>query len=109
MKIEFHGTYKNEITKQYGLMLNLLYVRLKSGDIITLDRDETEYTLENGTADIVFRNTYDWNSDEEEFFPNYDLCPEDFDGAEIVEYEIEDDAPEGYDLEITIPQKISAW
>ena len=104
MKLEFKGFYKNEKVEETGLMLNTITIKRKDGKTVVLDRDETEYTLKDGNADIVFRGVYEW--DEEAVYPeNVEL----YDGAEIVDYYIEDDAPEGYDLKITIPQNIAAW
>lgn len=105
MKVEFKGSYKNKITKTSGLWLNTIELKLKTGEVVTLDRDEDEYTLEKCKANIMFRGAYVWTGEVQD----YDLVPEDFDGAEIIGYDVEDDAPEGYDLEITIPQNISAW
>ena len=106
MKIEFQGSYDNKITEQNGIMLNTISVKLKSGKILTLDRDETNFTLNDGVAYIMFRNTYAWDSNNS--ISNYNLNPKDFDNATLIDYEIEDDAPDDYDLTIA-PQKISAW
>ena len=104
MKIEFSGVYKNELVEEVGLMLNTITVRRKDGKKVVLDRDETNYTIKNEKADISFCGVYEW--DDEAIYPsNTEL----YDGAEIIDYDIEDDAPEGYDLRIIIGQKISAW
>lgn len=106
MKIEFSGTYKNKVVEEESLYLNTITIKRNDGKIVTIDRDETFYTAEKGDVDILFRGIYEWNG-EEKLYPKYkdiDLYNE----AEIINYEIEDDAPEGYDLTIE-GQKISAW
>lgn len=105
MKIEFSGSYKNKITEDTSLMLNTITVKRRDGKVVELDRDETNYGLENGNADIEFSGTYEWNGED----ADYNLNPAEYDGAEVVGYDIEEDTPEGYDLRLTIGQKIAAW
>ena len=107
MKVEFNGTYKNKTVEDEGLWLNTITVKRTDGKEVVLDRDETNYTLENGEADILFRGIYEW--DDDAYYPDNVEDVKLYDGAEIIDYEIEDDAPEDYDLEITIGQKVSAW
>ena len=107
MKVEITGEYKNSIVEKYGLMLNTITVRKVNGTIVVLDRDSSEYELDNGVADVVFAGTYIWN--DETGIPDYLENVSEFDGAELLDYEIEDDAPEDYDLSFKIGQKISAW
>lgn len=104
MKVEFFGSFKNNIVEENGLMLNAITVRRNDGKEVVLDRDESTYILENGNADIVFQEVYEWG--DEAYYPT---DPKLYDGAEVIDYEIEDDAPEDYDLEIWIGQKIVAW
>ncbi len=106
MKIEFTGIYKNNVVENESLYLNNIKIRRNDGKIVIIDRDETYYTAENGKVDILFRGSYEWNG-EESFYPRYEDIDL-YDNAIIVDYEIEDDAPEGYDLAIE-EQKISAW
>lgn len=106
MKIEFTGTYKNKIVEKESLYLNTISIKRNDGKIVVIDRNETDYTIENGTVDILFRGIYEWDY-ETVIYPNNkdtDL----YNNALIVGYEIEDDAQSGYDL-IIEKQKISAW
>ena len=107
MKVEFFGNFKNDIVEEFGLMLNTITIKRNDGKVVVLDRDETEYTLKDKKADVVFRGIYEW--DEEEKYPDNFNDVKLYDGAELIDYEIEDDAPEDYDLEIWICQKIVAW
>ena len=107
MKIEFKGIYTNKVTEDEGLWLNTITIKRTDGNEVVLDRDETNYTLKNGEADILFRGIYEW--DDEAKYPDNLEDVRLYDGAEIIDYEIEDDAPEGYDLEIPVGQKVSAW
>ena len=106
MKIEFTGTYKNKIVEKESLYLNTISIKRNDGKTVIIDRNETDYTIENGIVDILFRGIYEWDC-ETAIYPNNkdtDL----YNNALIVGYEIEDDAPSGYDL-IIEKQKISAW
>ena len=105
MKIEFTGTYKNKIVEKEPLYLNTITIKRNDGKIVIIDRNETNYTIENGIIDILFRGIYECENDE--IYPNNESV-ELYDNALIVGYEIEDDAPSGYDL-IIGKQKISAW
>ena len=105
MKIEFTGTYKNKIVEKEPLYLNTISIKRNDGKIVTIDRDETNYNIENGEADILFVGSYEWTN--EAFYPKYENIDL-YDNALIVGYEIEDDAPEDYDL-IIEEQNISAW
>ena len=121
MKIEFTGTYKNKIVEKESLYLNTISIKRNDGKIVIIDRNETDYTIENGIIDILFRGIYEWDH-ETAIYPNRGIYEWDcetaiypnnkdtdlYNNALIVGYEIEDDAPSGYDL-IIEKQKISAW
>lgn len=107
MKIEFNGCYKSTIVEKDGLMLNTITVKRNDGEIVVLDRDETVYSFKDGDADIVFISTYEWDGNTEKYLGVEDITL--YDGAEIVNYDVEDDADSEYDLVIAIGQKIDAW
>ena len=106
MHIEFSGSYSNSITEEL-LYLNTITVRRNDGQKVVLDREETDYGLNYGIADIIFCKAYVWDGEKEQYLENSDLAL--YDGAELIDYEIEDDAPEGYDLTLCKGQRISAW
>lgn len=106
MKIEFTGTYKNKIVEKESLYLNTISIKRNDGKIVTIDRNETDYTIENGIVDILFRGIYEWDCETAIYPNNKDIDL--YNNALIIGYEIEDDAPSGYDL-IIEKQKISAW
>ena len=107
MKIEFNGEYNNKIVEDEGVRLNTITIKRTDGKKVVLDRDETNYTIENGVVDIVFRGIYEW--DDDAIYPDNMADLHLYDQAEIIDYCIEDDVPEGYDLRITKGQKIIAW
>lgn len=110
MKLEMSGSYKNPVTKEIGLRLNTIRVRRTDGVEVTIDRDWTDYDLEDGEADIVFRGIYLWDDNGAAYPDNTkDLAL--YDGATLAGYELEedDDLPEDYDLTLEIGQKLAAW
>ena len=110
MRVEFSGSFKNnKVYQQGGLFLNDITVLRNDGEEVILDRDETEYTYyENGKAEILFKDTYEYNPDTgecrylvEDDMPLYDK-------AILLDAETEDDAPEWYDLKFE-KQTIACW
>ena len=106
MKIEFTGTYENKIVEEEPLYLNTITIKRNDGEFVIIDRDETNYTIKDGEIDILFRGLYEWNGEESIYPKNEDIDL--YNNALIVGYNIEDDAPEEYDL-IIERQNISAW
>lgn len=100
MKIEFGGYYKSKIVEDDGLMLNTITVKRNDGRTVVLDRDMSEYTLKDGEADILFRGVYEWDGEKEKYLTSDDVAL--YDGAEIVDYYVEDDADAEYYLTVTI-------
>lgn len=100
MRIEFVGT-----TNKDYVMINIAKFKLKSGSVITIDRDTTEYTIENGKLDMLWRGCYmwaidNWNIfDDETYITDADEFAKLVDGAEL-ELELEDDADEDYEVKI---------
>lgn len=102
MRICFEGSVTT--TGEWnGVYMNTIGVRMPDGQVVTLDRDETDYDVyPDGTCDIEWRGVYKWNGESSDYGINED----DFRFAEIVSYSIEDDVPDEYDLTIisaTIP------
>ena len=81
-----------------GIWLNTIRVQKQDGSIVTIDRDTTEYSINGHTADITFRDVYAW--DDETGTANYDLQVEDFVGAKLLDYDVEDDADDEYRLNL---------
>ena len=103
MEIGFFGNYKNSKVEN-GLLLNTITVKLKNGQIQKLDRTGTKVTFEKGKALITFIGTYIWDEDEAQFCHDRNK----YLSANIIDYELEDEAEDGYDLEIP-SQPIMAW
>lgn len=99
MRIEFEG-----ITNSKDVYINTATFRLPSGREVTVDRDRTEWSVSDaGILRMEWKNCYIW--DEEE--ARYEF-PKEFDDAEFVSIEVEDDAPEGYEVEIQMASWIVA-
>lgn len=81
-----------------GIWLNTITVQLLNKDIVVLDRDTTEYSINGHDADIEFSGVYIWNSDIEAM--DYNLKPEDFTCAKLLDWELENDADENYKLKL---------
>ena len=113
MKAEIHGTYQDIRCRNSCLYLNCITVLRNDGQTVILDRDETEYEfMEDGSVGIVFRDTYEYNSESCDCRYLNNNAGEDialYDGAVLISADIEEDAPEWYDLEITPGQRISCW
>ena len=78
--------------------INLMTLLVNGKKLINLDRDRTEYDFdrETGRLDMTWRGVYIWTS----YDQNYDIPEETFRNSEVVDIEIEDDAPEGYEFQL---------
>ena len=94
MRICFKGT-----TNKNYVMINTLILKNKKDEskpVIVIDRDLTEYTIEDdGTIKMEWRGCYIWDGEN----PNYNINDLDLNDYEAT-IEAEDDAPEDYELEI---------
>lgn len=83
-----------------GIWLNTILVRKKDGELVVLDRDATEYSIseDRHTAQIEWQGVYAWDS--KTSTADYNLHTEDFEGAILCNYEVEEDADEDYELRI---------
>lgn len=97
MRIEFLA----KTNKDY-LMVNVARFELAGGGTLTIDRDETEYTIEDGNLSMLWRDCYIWEingvSLEECLVINNDAFEELMDGAKLIELELEDDADDDYEV-----------
>ena len=93
MRICFNGT-----TNKNYVMVNTLILKNnkdESKPVIVIDRDLTEYTIEDGTIKMEWRGCYEWDGEN----TNYNIDYLDLDDYEA-DIELEDDTPENYELEI---------
>lgn len=121
-------SFSCKTNKDY-VMVNTLKVQLNSGSVLTLDRHNTEYSISDPDnageclLDMEWRNCYLWAIDEENlWYDDKALIEEDceklFEGARLIELELEDDADEDYyvsiealsidGVSISIPDKLKA-
>lgn len=85
-----------------GVWVNAAIVELADGRTVTVDRDETEFTVDNGNVSMQWNNCYIWDGEQAE----YNITEEMFEGARVKEIEVEDDADEEYDISFD-PEDIS--
>lgn len=98
-RIEFHGT-----TNKNYVMVNTITFRLKDGREVTVDREKTEYTAENGKLEMVWKGCYLWDEENNDYMHLAYLNSQDIDAireSEIVKVELEDDADADYKVNIT--------
>lgn len=97
MRISFSAkVYETKECK--GIWLNTIRVQKNDGSIVELDRDTTEYSINKHDAEIEFLGLYVWDSNTST--ANYNLQLEDFAGAKLLDWLVEDDTDENYRLEI---------
>ena len=90
MRICFTGT-----TNKNYVMVNTLILKNNKDESkpdIVIDRDLTEYTIEDGIIKMEWRGCYEWDGEN----PNYNIDYLDLDDYEA-DIELEDDAPEDYE------------
>ena len=93
MRICFIGT-----TNKNYVMVNTLILKNNNDEskpVIVIDRDLTEYTIEDGIIKMEWRGCYVWDGEN----PNYNINDLDLNDYEA-DIELEDDAPEDYELKI---------
>lgn len=88
-------------TNSNNLYLNDILLIDEKGYKIIIDRDNTEWGVSNGVISIQWKNLYIWKSLEGKCNNSKLDINEAFQNAVDFKIEIEDDAPEGYELEIT--------
>jgi hypothetical protein len=93
--------FKAKTNKDY-CRINTATFTLRDGGTVTVDRDETEYTIEDGVLSMTWNNVYLWKIDgvnivDESPYLN-DHFADFFSTATSVELELEDDADEDYSV-----------
>ena len=92
MRIEFNGT-----TNHPYMMVNTAHFRTKNGEEVVIDRDESSWTInDDKTFSLEWRGCYLWDGEE----AHYDIDGL-LDGADLIELEVEDDAPDA-DYMVTV-------
>lgn len=101
MRIYFSG-----ITNKNYCMINSITFRLPNGCSLTIDRDETEYTIEDdGEISMTWYGCYLWEIDGYNIVDHPAYLNDDgaglLEGAELESVNLEDDADEDYYVIIT--------
>lgn len=92
MKIYFEGKTNSDIP-----YINGAYFRLKSGREIFVDRNSTEFTVEDdGNITMTWKGCYEWVEEWTGEYTEVLLTEEMLKDASFIGLEIEDDAPEEY-------------
>lgn len=83
-------------TNQKYIMINAAIFQTKDGELVTIDRDTTEYTIDDdGTLHMTWRNCYVWDSDKEiAVYPDSKTIIDVLVHGRLVSLELEDDAPD---------------
>lgn len=94
MRIEFEC----KTNKPY-VMINTLQCRTDKG-MLTIDRDETEYTIEDdGTMSMTWNGCYLWDGEDIHYLSKC-KAKELVQAIQSVEFELEDDADDDYTVEM---------
>ncbi len=94
-------------TNKDYVRINTAKIKLKSGSVLTVDRDRTEYIMNNGVLYMKWYDCYLWAIDDRNIFNNNAnlsyLSGSEFskllNGA-LISFELEDDADKDYEVEI---------
>ena len=92
--IHFTGT-----TNKDYVMINLIQCKDKNGNKFAIDRDATEYKIDNNQLDMTWHNCYFWDDNGAIYLTDEDY--ENLQDAVITDIEIEDDADVDYQVTIT--------
>ena len=90
----FFGAKIKETKDTKGIWLNTITLKDFAGNIITLDRNCTVWRHYDDKTGVKWYNVYIWDGEHK----NYDITPDMLKGYRLVDYEIEDDAEEGYEV-----------
>lgn len=91
MVLHFEGKTNGD-----SVYINAARFILPTGERIVIDRDTTEYTIVDGKLSMDWFGCYVWDGEKR----NYDM-PTSCVFSNLAGVEIEDDAPEDYELSIT--------
>lgn len=89
MKARFKGR-----TNANAIYVKEIHVRTKDGNLVTLSRNITEYTIDNGYYDMTWRGCYIEGARGHDFSIPASM----FKDAEIVEIVLNENAPRKYDI-----------
>ena len=94
-------TFTAKTNKDY-VMINTAEFRLKDGTLLTIDRDETRYSIENGILQMEWTGCYLWEINSINIFNEPAYLNEDsiklFEAAELFKLNLEDDADSDYEV-----------
>lgn len=105
MQINFFAT-----TNHPYVRVNTVRFTLKNGSTLTIDRDSTEYTINDGVLSMVWNGCYLWALDDKNIFGDNGYHITDQYAVEelykllddaTMELELEDDADEDYFVNVT--------
>lgn len=94
MIFEFYGTATVDIC-----MINTITFLLSDGREVIIDRDTTEYTVENNNLSMLWRGCYIWDGGNKNYLDSESEINLFF-NAKIIDIDIEEDAPENYNVTI---------
>ena len=96
-------SFRCKTNKDY-VMINTATFALAGGGTVTIDRNETSYSISDGILDMEWRDCYLWRINDVNVNEQCALFDGDadglLDGAELIELELEDDADEDYEVAV---------
>ena len=92
MRIAFTGSTNDDF-----IWVNAITFELKDGSLIDVDRCRTEYFVDKGKYEMVWKACYTWTRSRHDF----ELSAKMFEGAKILDFAISDAAPDDYEFDIS--------
>ena len=93
MKLTFKGT-----TNDSDVWVNDISFQLASGEVIAINRTITKYVIENGCLSMIWYGCHIRKPGKKS---DYTIKAKDLNGAELIEINSRDDAPDRYFIKIT--------
>ena len=92
IRLGFKGKTNSEF-----IYVNYITFEFKDGRQVNIDRNRTEYVIDNGGFEMIWKGIYIWDGKKHD----YKLDTKLFDGAKIVHIDIDDEAPSNYGIDIS--------
>ena len=83
--------FKGKTNEPYQYIKNITF-KLKDDSFVRVSRNRTDYTIDNGHFDMIWRGVYAYGRKGND----YTIPSKAFNGAEIIDVTVDDDAPSGY-------------
>ena len=92
MRIAFTGTTNDDF-----IWVNSITFQLKDGNVVSIDRNRTEYIVADGEYEMIWNACYALNGRKHDYGLSWKM----FEDAKILHVDISDAAPENYGFDIS--------